>query len=112
MCLPSRVSLHACAHVALRPWVASVVEDEFHAVFECSRYRRLRLHQRFACLFARFDAPTVQRPLHMMLFMAQQTAILAAFLHACWLIRCSKKEELELMGVVLPDEFWSSINAE
>ena len=48
----------------------------------------------------------------MMLFMAQQTAILAAFLHACWLIRCSKKEELELMGVVLPDEFWSSINAE
>ena len=23
VCLPSRVSLHACAHVALRPWVAS-----------------------------------------------------------------------------------------
>jgi len=89
----------------------NVVEDEFHAVFECSRYRRLRQHRRFARLFDRFTAPAVQHPVFMVAFMSQPTAVVAAYLHACWLVRCVKREELECRDGELPDEFWSSIDA-
>jgi hypothetical protein len=72
------------------------VEDEFHMVFECPFYTPVRQH--FACLFAPFDvgacgwerppacSPTAGGP--MTRFMDQHPATVAAFVHACHLMRC------------------------
>jgi hypothetical protein len=71
------------------------VEDEFHMVFECSAYDRLR--QRFGCLFDMYWAdplsecvpPPRPRTEEMAVFLAQPDRLVAAFIHECWLHRCS-----------------------
>ena len=71
------------------------IEDEFHMVFKCSAYDRLR--RRFGCLFDMYWADPLSecvpppRPFteEMAMFLAQPVQLVAAFIHACWLRRCS-----------------------
>ena len=69
------------------------VEDEFHMVFECPFYDALR--ERFGALFSSFggfdQCRQVAQPTgdDMRSFMQQKPRLVAAFIHACWLQRCS-----------------------
>ena len=78
-----------------------VVEDELHMVFECSLYQHLRAHQRFAPLFAAVPA-TLPQDERMAAFMRQELRRVAAFVHACWLVRVDRLECLiEMVGTAV-----------
>lgn len=69
------------------------VEDEFHMVFECPYYNPTRV--RFGSLFSAFGGWEQCHQVaqasgsDMRLFMQQKPRLVAAFVHACWLQRCS-----------------------
>lgn len=69
------------------------VEDEFHMVFECPFYDPQR--ESFAQLFSSFGGwdrcRQVAQPVgpDLCCFMQQKPRLVAAFIHACWLQRCS-----------------------
>ncbi len=84
---------------------AGVVGDEFHMVFECAYYSAVRA--RFSQLFEQFGGPfsisgTVSPAgPHMAEFMSQDKRVLAAFVHACWMLRSSS---IGLAGVDLESD--------
>ncbi len=86
------------------------VEDEFHMIFECPLYTDLR--QRYHPLFANFggwrDCSLVAQPSsdHMRSFMQQPSALVAAFVHACWLRRCGQETNISVL-VDDSDDFFS-----
>ena len=68
------------------------VEDELHMVFQCPSYDSLR--ERFGALFSSFGGFDQCRQVAQptgddMSFMQQKPRLVAAFIHACWLQRCS-----------------------
>ena len=80
------------------------VEDEFHMLFECPFYAPVR--ERFACLFEAFGGVaqhwvsiTTCTPDsgQMAAFMDQHPALVAAFVHACYLLRCHPDSDPELI---------------
>ena len=79
-----------------------------HMVFECTLYQHLRQHTRFAPLFsgAASALPPDQR---MAAFMQQEPRRVAAFVHACWLMRVEQLDSLvEMVGPgVVADTFGS-----
>ena len=93
-----------------------VVEDEFHMVFECPYYDTIRA--RFSELFSSFggwdrcgkNAQPVGSDL--VSFMHQKPRLVAAFVHACWLKRCSPVVTQIMMPEVetaldRSEDFWS-----
>ena len=70
---------------------SGTIGDEFHMVFECPFYTRVR--GRFPQLFERFggfdsiDSTISPSGPHMVRFMGQDKRKLASFVHACWLLR-------------------------
>ena len=80
----------------------SQVEDEFHMVFECPAYSSLR--EQFGQLFTHFGGWDRCREMvrpdgqHLSEFIHQKPRVVAAFVHACWLQRCSPT-----VAQVMPD---------
>ena len=79
------------------------IDDEFHMVFECTHYNSARAQ--FTCLFDQFgghahiaDSVSPAGP-HMARFMHQDKRLVAAFVHACWLLRSSRAESLDMLLV-------------
>lgn len=63
------------------------LDDEFHMVFECPFYQGIRAG--FPSLFASSELAQPQPDgLHVSKFMNQDATLVAAFVHACWLLRC------------------------
>jgi hypothetical protein len=89
--------------VCLRPGCHSgQVEDEFHMIFECPFYAPVREH--FAMLFEPFGGSsqtwtniTSCHPAgpDMATFMQQRPALVAAFVHCCYLMRCQPDTDPE-----------------
>lgn len=91
--------------VCLRPGCHSGrVEDEFHMLFECPFYAPVR--ERFACLFEQFGgccqtweciAACSPDGGQMADFMDQNPVLVAAFVHACYLLRCHPDTDPEVL---------------
>ena len=68
--------------------------DEFHMVFECPFYNGVR--ERFSDLFVSFGgfeipiSATTPSGAAMRAFMGQNTRMVAAFVHYCWLLRSGR----------------------
>ena len=114
--------------VCLRPGCQSeVVEDEFHMVFECPFYAPVR--ERFAMLFEPFgDSSQTWATIagchpagdDMITFMKQAPALVAAFVHCCYLMRCHPDTDPEVLlssqaiaqAIDDADEFFSAFSSD
>lgn len=90
----------------------ATVEDEYHMVFECSHYAAIR--SRFSQLFQQFGGHASVSPavvpdgMSMVQFMSQHKRLVAAFVYACWLSRCSNVMQ-QLGGLELQQVFESDV---
>ena len=108
--MPLARSQRLCQHCQ-----AETVGDEYHMVFECSHYAMIR--SRFSQLFQQFGGHSSVSPTvvpdgtSMAQFMNQNKRLVAAFVYACWLSRCSNVVQ-QLGGPVLQQVFESDVEVE